>query len=56
MSRAKTIFTDDVISMEELATHLLESIKNDPNDALRYSKGFSEDENFFRHPQFVTLA
>ena len=61
MSTAKTIYTDDVVSMEELSTHLLESIKNDPNNALRYSKGFNEgfrssEENFYKHPQIVTLA
>jgi hypothetical protein len=61
MSTAKTIFTDDVVSMEELTTHLLESIRNDPNNALRYSKGFNEgfrnsEENFYKHPQIVTLA
>ena len=56
MSKARTIITDDVVPMEELSAHLLESIKNDPNDALRFSKGFNWENNFFSKPQIVTLA
>ena len=56
MSKAKTIVTDDVVSLEELSAHLLESIRNDPNDALRYSLGYNKDENFYKNPQIVTLA
>ena len=56
MSRADTIITDDEVSLEELSTHLLESIKNDPNDAFRLSKGSSASDNFYFRPQIVTLA
>ena len=51
MARASTIITDDEVSMEELSTHLLESIKNDPNDALRLSRGERNfNTSFYHHP------